>query len=598
MRKLMLFALVLCFTISLCPGLAATEAENTALQTVAKEISAALAGRSEYAENLGRYTDFNTDLKKVLQKYSQPGVPKTLNFNGKPAKILVPLNLDDKLVGGFFQLSTDGRKILSYLPWNKDMRPLFVIERSKWENAGDAAQLPELAELMPITENHSAGVPVEKSDLTELFLIDYINMLPGKTQEELAAYTSTVGLNAHLGRRTGSSKCLGYSASLASDWWNIAMGNKLGSYDSFINGAREYGVNPRLVESLYFQNTKCPYSFVKETGKDRVTGEKVPYSPKHYAWILSSIKLPEQINDPLKRQISYRLPANGLGMDLPFDNSFNKSNGKVEKIRSDLQKYGIMYAQHTSRLFKDKVSLTLQGVHSVNIVGTAKLKGEPVVIYYETFGKNGRDYMEDSFYGPSLRAFPVKFFYQGIIFPHRIIPQVSLRNNTAVVTFKTHEGKAITPENISVKVDGKAVDVKPADKIRIALNRSDATIELKFSRKYFYTPEEAEGYERRFLISNDRIIELSRYEAIVKALAERNSGLFKKLFGKSDSYSDYLKAAEEKTREGLKSQLASIRNDSALLSRVASEIKRSEILKKSELGKIVAGMIKFEQISR
>jgi len=594
----MLIALVLCFTISLCPGMAATEAENTALQTVAKEISAALAGRSEYAENLGRYTDFNTDLKKVLQKYSQPGVPKTLNFNGKPAKILVPLNLDDKLVGGFFQLSTDGRKILSYLPWNKDMRPLFIIERSKWENAGDAAQLPELAELMPITENHSAGVPVEKSDLTELFLIDYINMLPGKTQEELAAYTSTVGLNAHLGRRTGSSKCLGYSASLASDWWNIAMGNKLGSYDSFINGAREYGVNPRLVESLYFQNTKCPYSFVKETGKDRVTGEKVPYSPKHYAWILSSIKLPEQINDPLKRQISYRLPANGLGMDLPFDNSFNKSNGKVEKIRSDLQKYGIMYAQHTSRLFKDKVSLTLQGVHSVNIVGTAKLKGEPVVIYYETFGKNGRDYMEDSFYGPSLRAFPVKFFYQGIIFPHRIIPQVSLRNNTAVVTFKTHEGKAITPENISVKVDGKAVDVKPADKIRIALNRSDATIELKFSRKYFYTPEEAEGYERRFLISNDRIIELSRYEAIVKALAERNSGLFKKLFGKSDSYSDYLKAAEEKTREGLKSQLASIRNDSALLSRVASEIKRSEILKKSELGKIVAGMIKFEQISR
>jgi len=594
----MLIALVLCFTISLCPGMAATEAENTALQTVAKEISAALAGRSEYAENLGRYTDFNTDLKKVLQKYSQPGMPKTLNFNGKPAKILVPLNLDDKLVGGFFQLSTDGRKILSYLPWNKDMRPLFVIERSKWENAGDAAQLPELAELMPITENHSAGVPVEKSDLTDLFLIDYIDMLPGKTQEELAAYTSTVGLNAHLGRRTGSSKCLGYSASLASDWWNIAMGNKLGSYDSFINGAREYGVNPRLVESLYFQNTKCPYSFIKETGKDRVTGEKVPYSPKHYAWILSSIKLPEQINDPLKRQISYRLPANGLGMDLPFENSFNKSNGKVEKIRSDLQKYGIMYAQHTSRLFKDKVSLTLQGVHSVNIVGTAKLKGEPVVIYYETFGKNGRDYMEDSFYGPSLRAFPVKFFYQGIIFPHRIIPQVSLRNNTAVVTFKTHEGKAIAPESISVKVDGKAVDVKPADKIRIALNRSDATIELKFSRKYFYTPEEAEGYERRFLISNNRIIELSRYEAIVKALAERNSGLFKKLFGKSDSYSDYLKAAEEKTREGLKSQLASIRNDSALLSRVASEIKRSEILKKSELGKIVAGMIKFEQISR
>jgi hypothetical protein len=256
-----------------------------------------------------------------------------------------------------------------------------------------------------------------------------------------------------------------------------------------------------------------------------------------------------------------------------------------------------MYAQHTSRLFNDKISLTLQGVHSVNIVGTAKLKGKPVVIYYETFGKNKRDYMEDSFYGPSLRAFPVKFFYQGIVFPHRIIPQVSLRDNTAVVVFKTHEGKTITPEKISAKVNGKAVAVKPAGKIRIALNGPDATLNLKFSRRYFYTPEEAEGYERNFLISGNRIVELSHYEAILKALAERKRGLFKKLFGKSDSYTDYLKAAEEKKRESLRAQLIAIRN-TALLGRVATEVNKSDTLKKSDLGKIVADMIKFNQINR
>ncbi|PKL48913.1 MAG: hypothetical protein CVV42_07930 [Candidatus Riflebacteria bacterium HGW-Riflebacteria-2] len=598
MRKLLLTALVFCLTLSLSPIMAATDAEKTALKTVAAEISAALAGRSEYAKNLGRYTDFNKDLQKVLKKYSEPGQPKTLNFNGRPAKILVPLNLDEKRVGGFFQVSVDGRKIISYLVWNKELRPLFVVDRNKWEGTVDAGLLAELAELMPISENHSAGVPVEKSDLTDLFLIDYLDNLPGKTQEELAAYTSTVGLKAHLGRRTGSSKCLGYSASLASDWWNIAQGNKLGSYHSFINGAREYGVDPRLVESLYFQNSKCPYSFIKETGNDRVTGEKVPYSPKNYAWILSSIKLPEQINDPLKREISYQLPANRFAMDLPFDNSFNKSKGRVEKIRSDLQKYGIMYAQHTSRLFKDKVSLTLQGVHSVNIVGTAKLKGEPVVIYYETFGKNHRDYMEDSFYGPSLRAFPAKFFYQGIVFPHRIIPEVSLRNNTANVVFKTHEGKEIAPEIISVKVNGKAIEVKPAAKISIALNGPETTLNLKFARKYFYTPEESNGYERNYLISNNKIIELARYEAILKTLAERKGGLFKQVFGKNDSYSDHLKVAEEKARESLRSQLIALRGDAAMLKRVAAEVNRSEILRKSELGKIVAGMVKFNQISR
>ena len=599
MRKLRICLLALCLAACLNQVIAASEPELAAQKTVSAEISAALAGRSEYARNLGRYTDFDRDLQKVLKRYPEPGQAKVFKFNGKPVKILVPLNLDSKRVGGFFQLSSDGRQILSYLIWNKNMQPLFVVDRDKWEKTDDAGLLPELVELMPLSDGHSAGVPIEKADLTELFLIDYLDMLPGKTQEELSAYTSTVGLAAHLGRRTGSSKCLGYSASLASDWWNIAQGNKLGSYDSFINGAREYGMDPRLVESLYFQFPKCPYSFVKETGKDRVTGEKVPYSPKHYAWILSSADLPAKIGDPLKRENSYSLPANKFGMDLPFSNSFNKSNGKVDRIRADLQRYGIVYAQHTSRLFSDKISLTLQGVHSVNIVGTGKLKGEPVVIYYETFGKNRRGYLEDSFYGPSLRAFPVKFFYQGIFFPHRIIPEVTVRNNSARISFKTSEGRGIAPEKLSIQVNGKAIDVKPASEVTVSLGSSGVSaLNVKFSRKYFYTPEEPEGYERNYLISNDKMLELTHYAAVIKALADRQGGLFKKVFGGNDSYTDYLKVHEEKTRESLKSQLMSLRSDTALINRVAAEINKSDVLKKSELGKIVTGITKFNQISR
>ncbi|HAE39737.1 MAG TPA: hypothetical protein DCG57_14055 [Candidatus Riflebacteria bacterium] len=586
-------------SICLCPIFAASDVEAVAQRTVALEIKAALADRSEYARNLGRYTDFGKDLKEVLKRYPEPGQPKVFKFNGRTVKILVPLNLDSKRVGGFFQLSADGRQILSYLIWNKDMQPVFVVDREKWEKTADAGLLPELVELMPLADGYSAGTPIEKSDLTDLFLIDYLDMLPGKTQEELAAYTSTAGLSSHLGRRTGSSKCLAYSASLASDWWNIAQGNKLGSYNSFVNGAREYGMNPRLVESLYFKFPKCPYSFIKETGKDRVTGEKVPYSPKHYAWILSSVELPARIGDPLRSGASYELPKNGFGMDLPYDNSFNRSNGKLEKVRADLERYGIMYAQHTSRLFSDKVSLTLQGVHSVNIVGTGKLKGEPVAIYYETFGKNRRDYLEDSFYGPSLRAFPLKFFYQGITFPHRLIPEISVRNNKAGVSFKTAEGRAIAPDKLSVEVNGKSIACKPAARIAVALTADTVnTLKIRFSRKYFYTPEESEGYERHYLISNGSVIELSHYAAIVKTLADREGGLYKKVFGKDDSYTDHLKRLEEKSRESLRAQLIAARSNTALLNRVAAEINQSSTLKKSELGKIVAGMVKFNQISR
>ena len=570
---------------------------QTAYNTVQKEISDVLKGKSAYANNLGRYTTFKDDLKKLLAKYPEIGHPKPLNFNKKVAKILVPLNLSANKIGGFFQVSADGKKILSYLIWKNNLEPLFVLARDKWEQAKSADQLKELEELIPIKENYSAGTPVEPSDLTDLFLIDYISYLPTKTQEEIKSYTSKNDLKSSLGRRTGSSKCLSYSASLASDWWNIAQGNKLGSYDSFVNGAREYGMNPRIVESLYFNSEKCPYAFIKETGHDRVTGEKIPYSPKNYAYLMSSNKLSASVKDPLKGKISYHLPANKFGMDLPYDNSFNKSNGKIKKITSDLKKYGIIYAQHTSRLFNDKISLTFQGVHAVNIVGTAKLNGKHVVIYYETFGKNHRDYLEDSFYGPRLRAFPVKFFYQGIYFPHRIIPEIKVNKSSALISFKTHKGKKITPGSLSLTINGNKIKARPSSALKVALKQKPAVVKLNFARKYFYIPEQSEGYERTYLISGNAVVEIKHYEAMLEALKDRKRGFFGKLFGKKDSYTDYLKKAVNEKFAQIKAELLQNRNDYNLIQLVKTEVDKSKTLKKSELGKLISEMSKFDKIN-
>lgn len=597
MKKLFLSVLVVALLAGFVPVWAESTVEQAAFKTVSAEIQSALAGKSEFARKIGGYSNFYRDLIKVLKKHGEAGMPKALKFNGKTVKILVPLNLDEKRVGGFFQVSADGKKVLSYIVWKKNLEPLFVVAREKWEKAASADLLPEVKELVPLKEGHSAGVPVSKSDLTDLYLIDYVDQLPSKTQEEIESYTSKNGLKSTLGRRTASSKCLSYSASLASDWWNIAQGNKIGSYDSFVNGAREYGMNPRIVESLYFMFPKCPYTFIKETGHDRVTGEKIAYSPKHYAYIMSSIDLEKTITDPLKKSNVYKLPKNGFGMDLPFCNSFNKSHGKVEKIRQDLEKYGIMYSQHTSRLFKDKVSLTLQGVHSVNIVGTAKLKGEPVVIYYETFGKNDRDYIEDSYYGPSLRAFPVKFFYQGIFFPHRIISQVKIEKDIARISFKTHAGKKIVPENIQVFVNGKEMKTKRGAFISVPLGSSEANLKIKYSRRYYYTPEESNGYERNYIVSGKNLIEIKQYESILKTLADRKGGLFKKVFGKADSYTDHLAKQADVEFSTLKKKLMSIRNDSKLLQNVAAEISKSKVLAKSDLNKVVKEMLKFQKLN-
>ncbi len=597
MKAIRYCCLILMFAVVATCSFAMTATEQTALNTVKTEIKSALAGKSEFARNLGRYTDFYRELLKVLKKYPEVAEPKTMFIGEKAAKILVPLKLSEKQIGGFFQVSSDGKQVLSYLIWDKTGTPLFKVDAQKWNSAKKANELEELKELVPIQDNYSAGTPVELSDLQNAFIIDYIDMLPSKTQEEREEYTSKNGLKSTLGRRTASSKCLSYAASLASDWWNIAQGNKLGKYDSFVNGAREFGMNPRIVESLYFNFPKCPYAFIKETGLDRVTGEKIPYSPKNYAYIMSSIDAPKSFKDPLKKQLTHKIPANAFGMDLPFMNSFNKCNGKVEKIKQDLQRYGIMYAQHTSRLFKDKVSLTVQGVHAVNIVGTGVLKGEPVVLYYETFGKNKRDYLEDSFYGPRLRAFPVKFFYQGIVFPHRIIADVRPGKNEIVVRFLNHEGKKIQPSKLQVKLNGKVVKVRAGSVIQIPASFGNNKLELSYSRKYFYTPEEPNGYERVFMISGSKVVELKKYEATLKALAERSGGLFAKIFGKKESYNDFLKKSEEELRAQLKQQITAVRQNKDILKMISDYMISSRILKSSDAFKMVNEVMKFNKLA-
>lgn len=573
----------------------ASNAELSALRTVTAEIESVRAGNSEYANTLGKHTDFDTELLKVLNNSQGVGTPKTMFVEDTPVKIMVPLNLSGNRVGGFFQLSTDGNTILSYLIWCKNMEPLFIVCRQKWESATRAEEIEEIRELVPDGLDHTPGVPVKLSDLTDVYIIDYLDYIPSKTQEEREAYTKTAGLGSALGRRTGSSKCLAYAATFASDWWNIAQGYSLGKYDSFINGSRQYGMNPRALESLYYASDKAPYAFVKATGKDRVTGEKIPYSPIMYAYLMSSTELPKSVQDPIRPNISYGFPPNGFGMDLPYMNSFSRSQGRVDQIRYDLQRYGIMYAQHTSRLLGSRISNRLHGVHAVCIVGTAKLEGRPVVLYYESFGKNHRDYLEDSFYGPALRAFPVRFFYQGIVFPHRIIPHVSIENNSAVITFTTHENRRIAPESLKITVNGRQIKGQPSSRVTVPLGKdTNAKLRLEFSRRYFYTPEEPNGYVRNYLISNQQVIELNQYESVLKTIRERRGGAVRRMFRRGDSYTDHLTELSKELEEQLKNEIAGIRGNSSLIQMAANEVENSDILRRSEIGRYINAIMRYE----
>lgn len=573
---------------------ALTTGEKAAVETVRKEVARILASKSAFAQPLGANSDYQADLQAILRAYPVLASPRQVLLEGQPVKILVPLQMSEQEVGGFFQVSTDGSTILSWLVWDKDLKPMFRVPRSDWEKAPDANSLPQLAELIPVKPDHSAGVPVEISDLEDVFLIDHLEFIPPKTQEELKIYTGREGLAGALGRRTGSSKCISYALSMASDWWKSVLGLPIGKYVSFVNGTLEYGMNPRLIEALYYSVPGSPYSWVLFTGKDRVTGEKIAYSPKHFAYIVSSIPLPKEVQDPIRKQISYPLPRDGFGMDKPFYPVFDHHKGDVKTIREGLARYGILFAQHTMRFMSDKVSSPL-GVHGVNIVGTARLKGKDVVLYYETFGKNHRDYIEDSFYGPRLRAFPVQFFYQGLSFPHHVRVAMEPRGDSLTVRFTDCLGRPVSPDRVSVERDGTPVAVKPASELRFPAFQGKGVLKLRFEKKYFFAPEENGPYDRTWFFGRNGFIELKEYEKVVVALHASKQSLIEKIRYKPENFYDYLVSREETLRKELLPLIRQLHADPGLAKAVSEEFRRNAVLAKSPLGKECRDLLTFSE---
>lgn len=591
-RFILTLTLVICAPIL---AFSATSAENLAKKTVLNEISKIFADQSRFVSRLSLSSTFNVDVKKILKKAKFDVQPKTIFLENKAVKILVPARISENKVGVLFQTSADGKKIISYLPWYKNGTPLFTTSLEVWNKAKTANDVPQMQELVPTKLNYSAGIPVERQDVKSRYIIDFIDIIPSKTQEEHKEYTDKVGMKSTLGRRTASSKCLSYSASNASDWWNIVQGRKLGKHTSYVNGSVGYGMDPRAVESLYFKLPASPYTFRKVAGKDRVTGEKIPYSPKHFAYIMANIKTPSSVADHMKKTLKYKFPSHRFGMDLPFYTVFDRSKGNIKTITDALNKYGILLSQHTSRLFKDKVSLKLQGVHSVNIVGTGKLNGKPVALYYETFGKNHKEYLEDSFFGPRLRAFPVGFFYQGIAFPHKIRVATKLQKSSFLISFKNRYGQSIAPDAVLVKVNGKKINTqKNCKQVAIPLTSDSSRVEIRFKKKYFYTPEESEGYSRVYMISKGKIIELNEYAQVVQAIGKMKLGIIKKLLKKRKSYLDFLMHRANKLQGLMEKQLKTIKSDTTMVKMINDFVRSNPVLKKSGFARKIKAITKFK----
>lgn len=438
-------------------------------------------------------------LRDRTQAFSQMGSAaeaKPLTLDGKVIKYLVPYQLPDGRLGGFTQFDPQGR-LIALPDLSENGIPSFVVEAADWARIQRAEELDVLAELIPDKTSYSAGIPVDPTALKNAWFVrDGFGRLPGKSQEERAAWIRSRmpaaldgnPLGIHRGRRTGSSKCLSYAASSVADWWNLQLGFTLPPYRNFISGLTEYGWDPRLLEMLYYQHNdghKVRF-WMAPFGKDRVTGEKIPWSIKAYAELLWHTGKVD-IVDRLDKNRRWRTAREGFHMDLlPVRIFKGPTKDKGARIKEGLKRFGALLAQHTTR-FTDNIPNPVLAAHAVLLVGWFNRDGADWFVYQESFGPNGAGYLEDSVGGPMYRAMPAKLFYQAWGFPHTLRADVHRKGALLSVATKSHEDKPLAVDEVIAVSAGRSIKATRAQDSswQIPVENLGRTFQLHVRRQHF-----------------------------------------------------------------------------------------------------------------
>jgi hypothetical protein len=504
---------------------------NQAKATVTGHIARELAQDDRHTAAALPHT-YAQDYRKVLKRF--PNTSKALavmvttpDGTERVARWLVGLDMGTE-IGGFFAVDPVDGSIQSPLMFTPDLEPLFRVSARKWNQAPAVNAIPGLNELIPPVSQFTTGIPVDPH-APGVFLIEGLLDLPKKTQEErrdtIEAFNrgpgKAAGVQMHHtpGRRTATSKCLAVAASYLADWWIVATGGKLDPYRNPVGGQQEYGINPRHLESIYYQRAREEAGLVgraviglgsltglhlhargnfKLVGRDRVTREPIPYSPRGYARILSET-MAGSVPDPLMPDhVQYEHGNNPFAMDEPpllmvidrnlmarrtrrkderrydDDDAYfqiaewnarqHSTAGQEQELIAALHSWGPLYAQHMQRDSKGnpQTGIRAKGVHACVIVGYTTIDDRLHFIYRETFGNANHRYLEDSFLGPSYRAFPVEFFYQAIAFPHTLQLSIPSANETSdgtldgLLEIRTNRGTArVNPDTISIEINGQ-----------------------------------------------------------------------------------------------------------------------------------------------
>lgn len=251
------------------------------------------------------------------------------------------------------------------------------------------------------------GLPIRRSLLDEgthptpggtvTILPDVLTRLPYKNNEETRAWVEHV--NATYApeprwrhrpeRRFGHYKCMSVSASTVRDWLRLREGAALAPYTSMLNGLPERGLNPKVLDSLYYE------AGFETTGPDHydpVSGTPVPCDMRGFVKLLTEPPAPHPAPDVSLRGVTYDWTPADLLPDYEVVEVATEPAAIVEALRA----HGALYAGIRVRFSASGGVMNRTEVgdapipsvtgHAVVLVGWIEQGDARYFVYRETFG--------------------------------------------------------------------------------------------------------------------------------------------------------------------------------------------------------------------
>jgi hypothetical protein len=373
---------------------------------------------------------YEEDRVRFLTSAERVGEPRLVHAEGVPVRYATPLFWGER-VGGIVASEPHTGEVLSWPAWAPGPRPLFAYTVEDLERF-IAQSDPRVGEVVPQQLRTPTRFSVDPARVEGAYLLERYDALPFKNQEERYAWVEEVNRSGRMRTRwrhkTGyqepSFKCLSYAASTVVDWWGLMHGvTPSASYQSFVNGSQEYGVNPRELEVLYYHRARrIGGRFYRLAPRlpptlDPVTRERIAASSVAFARLICS---PDEIDlpDPLTRdgRPLYRFRRGMWHMDGPPRTLFAKGKGDPAAIREALHRHGIVLAFTQARFLR----VIRIGLHGIPIVGYFRRGKETLFIYHESYGNHGPGYVWDDGGGPCYMTIPAHMLREASCFPHRL----------------------------------------------------------------------------------------------------------------------------------------------------------------------------------